>query len=320
MPTFLMKLLTPIILLFLHSFKSYGQDDKIEKTDSSIIRTKYFEYLNSIRVFNELKNKKKTYYKDFYFTTKKIKEEGTFTNDEATGLWKYYSTKGKLEKTINYTTGKKKYFIKPRDAYDNIFINAQARAKAIIIEHFGKSVAERYVRWNPNNSYYYGSYNQSGRWFDVPDFKPIQFLFRYDILLDKEHKYPVIEFTLDNQGKILNSHNVLGLTNRNLAHNSFITREQAIKTGKTNGLSLKENNTIFYLKWVKPVNKSVIEGDYEIIVAEYKSKTTAGNQTTFYYDAIAINPWTGNFIAKRRLRRFTAVHAYSASSTGFIEY
>src|SRR5688500_4204663 len=56
------------------------------KTDSLVIETKYFEDLNSIRVFNTLDSVDRTYYKDYYFDTHKIKEQGVTEQGDCVGL------------------------------------------------------------------------------------------------------------------------------------------------------------------------------------------------------------------------------------------
>ena len=64
----------------------FGQETSYVKTDSSVIKTKYFKYLNSIREFNELNDIKRTYYKDYFYDSKTIKEEGVFFNGHCVGI------------------------------------------------------------------------------------------------------------------------------------------------------------------------------------------------------------------------------------------
>lgn len=67
----------------------------LEYTDSSVIETKHFEYLNSTRIFNTLKGQDKTYYRDFYYGTNTLRAEGTFIKGEYSGVWRCYSPDGK---------------------------------------------------------------------------------------------------------------------------------------------------------------------------------------------------------------------------------
>ena len=74
----------------------------LEYTDSSVIETIHFEYLNSTRIFNTLKGKDKTYYRAYYYGTNTIREEGTFLNGEYSGTWRCYSPQGKLISECEY--------------------------------------------------------------------------------------------------------------------------------------------------------------------------------------------------------------------------
>lgn len=65
-------------------------------TDSSLIDIKYDEELDYIREFNRLDSFDVTYYKDFSFRTKKIREVGTFIGGNEKGIWKYYDSTGAL--------------------------------------------------------------------------------------------------------------------------------------------------------------------------------------------------------------------------------
>ncbi|WP_397363968.1 hypothetical protein [Olleya sp. R77988] len=80
------------------TWTSYLHEERI-KTDSSLITKKAFKHDNSYRVFNELKNQKKTYYTQYYLDTKVIREKGMFINGKETGTWTFYDKNGKLVKT-----------------------------------------------------------------------------------------------------------------------------------------------------------------------------------------------------------------------------
>jgi|GEM_PF-4680894 len=72
------------------------------RTDSSEITTRYDEQLNFIREFNRLDSFEVTYYKDFSFKTKEIRETGVFVNGDPKGVWSYYDSTGKLTSTKDF--------------------------------------------------------------------------------------------------------------------------------------------------------------------------------------------------------------------------
>jgi len=72
------------------------------RTDSSEISTHYFEDLNSIREFNELDSFEVTYFKDFSFKTKLIRESGVFVGGYEKGIWSYYDSTGRLAETKDF--------------------------------------------------------------------------------------------------------------------------------------------------------------------------------------------------------------------------
>ncbi len=74
----------------------------LEYTDSSVIETVHFEYLNSTRIFNKLKGRNKVYYHDYYYGTNMLREEGTFVQGDYSGIWRCYSPKGKLIRECKY--------------------------------------------------------------------------------------------------------------------------------------------------------------------------------------------------------------------------
>jgi antitoxin component YwqK of YwqJK toxin-antitoxin module len=77
---------------------SFGQRSTEVQTDSSIIETRTYPEFNSIGIFNELKDKSKTYYTELYYDTKKLKEQGVFVGGSAVGKWKEFFQDGKLKR------------------------------------------------------------------------------------------------------------------------------------------------------------------------------------------------------------------------------
>ena len=82
------------------------------KTDSSEIRTRYDEELDFIREFNELDSFEITYYKDFSYRTKKVRESGVMVDGYEKGVWYYYDSTGKLTNTKDFGPWDKKMHVR----------------------------------------------------------------------------------------------------------------------------------------------------------------------------------------------------------------
>jgi len=82
------------------------------RTDSSEIQTRYDEGLNFVREFNELDSFEVTYFKDFSFKTKKIRQSGVFVGGYEKGIWYYYDLIGVLTSTKDFGPWDKKMHIR----------------------------------------------------------------------------------------------------------------------------------------------------------------------------------------------------------------
>jgi hypothetical protein len=172
------------------------------KTDSSVITTNTYEDLNSVREFNRLESIDRTYYKDYYWDTHTIKEEGIFEDGYCFGLWKYYDKKGTLYKEIDFETGNKRLYGGGSEPYDDVLLEMRTKGDSILKACFGSAFFERYIQWDPSHSYYH-SENGHGSWFDVPAEKPEEFRLRYFVSLERRQKHSTIEFKLDRKGRIM---------------------------------------------------------------------------------------------------------------------
>ena len=290
-----------LILVMVISFCSlqlYAQENKILKTDSSIITIRYFSYLNSMREFNELNDRDKSYYKEYTLDTKVLQKQGLFENGDCVGIWNFYSADGTLEKQINYSTGEKIYLNDQTEMYDSIFVLIRKHADSIVISNFGFSFFKKHIAWNCSNSYYYGE-GMSNKWFDASYVKPTRFLFRYYIAFDANHKYSSIEFQLDSLGALIQTREILGLKNckSNCVFN--ISYDQAIELAKLHGMEIKKSHPYFSLKWIKPSISTDFEGDYEI---EIIKRTRSVFHKTYTDEIVLIDPWNGEFKSRTKTK------------------
>ena len=309
---------TQDVLILKYSGKEKNHE---KKTDSSVIETKFFPDFGYIGEFNELKNKKKTYYRQFDYITKMLTEEGVWVNGYNVGLWKYYSADGKLEKTINYDNGETKQFSESISPFKNYFDFIKSKADSLLIVNLGANFFQNNISWNASNSYYYGP-SLAGRWFEETSLKPNIFLMRYDVILEKNIKFSLIEFYLDSIGKLTHrflSDDTKGIRRCNSKSNDCmfnITTEKAFGFAKDKGLKMEKDKYFIYLEYNPDVKTSELFGDYEMIVADYDRSETKDNRTTHFYNGLIIDPWTGKVKEQISLTQNIMSHKHSAYQSG----
>ncbi|MDP3146460.1 MAG: hypothetical protein Q8N66_13700 [Bacteroidota bacterium] len=297
------------------------EKNHIKKTDSSVIETKFFPDFGYIGEFNELKKEKKIYYKQFDYATKILTEEGIWVNGWNVGLWKYYSADGKLEKTINYDNGETKQFSGTISPFKNYFDFIKSKADSILKTNLGLSFFQNNISWNASNSYYYGP-SLAGRWFEETSSKPNIFLLRYDVLLEKDIKFSLIEFYLDSTGNLTNrflpdDNKGIRRCNNNSNDCKFnITTEKAYNLAKDKGMKMEKDKYFIYLEYNPDIKTSDSFGDYELIVADYNRTETRDNRTTHFYNALVIDPWTGKIKEEISLTQSIVSHKNSAYHSG----
>lgn len=275
-----------IILTLFFPLIVFAQKSNFVKTDSSVIETKHFKYLNSIREFNELKSGNRIYYKEYNFTTKQLREFGVFEKGYSVGVWKYYSEDGQLLKTIDYDTNIKKLYGKISEPFDSVFNFIKHQADSLLKAKYGSVFFSGSMIQNTNRSYYYGS-GTPGTWFEPSNYRPKEYLMRYDIRLSNGTRLFFIEFNLDSLGKLLKSLKNIS----NFKQKSLISIEKVNEITFQKGLSLNDQPleySLFYEheKLFLKINGkqfSVIKKEHEII-------------QKFTY--VLLDPWTGKFIRK----------------------
>jgi hypothetical protein len=204
---------------------------------------------------------------------------------------------------INFDTGEKQFFGGGTEPFDDVMLKIKSTSDSILIAYFGIAFFKKHVQWDVNDSHYY-SENNHGRWFDVPSEKPNRFLLRYFVKLDRQHKYSIIEFELDRNGRIISGDKTKGLIKCNGDCRFGIDYSKAIDVAKRNGLKLKDARQYACLSWTKsksPADQNNFVGNYEIVVAEFNRTEEVENGIIDLYDIVIIDPWSGRFLRKSEL-------------------
>ncbi|AHM59330.1 hypothetical protein D770_05315 [Flammeovirgaceae bacterium 311] len=322
------RVLTLLILLL--PVTLFSQEMTKVETDSSVIETKYYKGLNSIREFNELKNKDKTYYREYYYDTKILKQEGVFVDGDFVGISREYSADGDLIRVINHDAGTWSIHGKTEFPFYELQESIKLKGDSLIKEVYSKEFFEKHVVWSIGSSYTYNE-NESGSWSDVFESKPTKFLLRYDIMLDEGHVYDdMIGFELDSKGNYLpNQYQQINGFEKlpDTSKCSFtLTYDLAIKLAKENGLvETDTSKATGLLKWQGYKKPELFNGHYRFYVIQlYDSKKIAGEnkdhyEITDYYNVWSFNPWSSELVEQKKMKQVHSREGYHGHLTGFIE-
>jgi len=316
-----------LILIFLaRSIALLAQNEIVVKTDSSIIRTKYFKELNSIRVFNELKNQNKSYFTDYYYEPKRVREKGVFFHNECYGIWEEFWPNGKLKREINYTTGVLNYFDKKAYPFYDYQLTIKLKADAIMKRIYSEEFFKKYLVWDIQHSFIYND-QLSGDWKDNLGVTPEKFLIRYAIKFGGKTYPEIIELQLDKKGRFIYGERTNGLEKLppNTKKSFVLTPENAIVLAKQKGLiESPKKRAEAYLTWEDDDKPGTIyNGHFRVyVVVNTSSKKTVspyGRSTVINkYDVCVFSPWSGALITKKGMHSITGWEEGSGSSTGLI--
>jgi len=319
---------TLLIILTLLATSSFSQGNSKIETDTSVIETRYYKEDNYYNIFNELKGSKKTYYSEFYLDTKTLKEQGVFFDGNSVGLWKEFFKDGKLKREINYDKGLITFVNKKAYPFYDLQNKMKEKADSLICKMYGNSFLTNNTVWSVGGSYIYND-KESGNWTDKLTNKPTKFLFRYDVTLDNEYKYDnLIEFELDDKGIFLPNEyeEVFGFENvpNNLKGSFKLKYSDALLKAKS--LGLIENDTtkaVGLLRWENFKKPNIINGQFRFYIT-IRTKTIENlvpngrSSRTTKYEVYSFNPWTGDFIEKKKMKSIYSWEQMSGSGTGLI--
>lgn len=317
-----------LIILTLLTTSSFSQENSKIETDTSVIETRYYKEDNYYNIFNELKDSKKTYYSEFYLDTKTLKEQGVFVDGNSFGLWREFFKDGKLKREINYDKGLITFVDKKAYPFYDLQNKMKEKADSLICKMYGNSFLTNNTVWSVGGSYIYND-KESGNWTDKLNNKPTKFLFRYDVKLDNEYKYDdLIEFELDDKGNFLPNEyeEVFGFENvpENLRGSFKLKYSDALLKAKN--LGLIENDTtkaVGLLRWENFKKPNIINGQFRFYIT-IRTKTIENlvpngrSSRTTKYEVYSFNPWTGDFIEKKKMKSIYSWEQMSGSGTGLI--
>jgi hypothetical protein len=274
-----------------------------------------------------IKNKKiqtckKNFGVDFPTQSKLVKEKSKQTSIQNYGVEHPSQNMDYAEKHYKTCYNKKEY------PFYDLQNKMKIMADSLISKMYGQSFQKNNTVWSVGGSYIYNE-TESGNWTDKFKKKPTKFLFRYDVKLDNNNRYDdLIEFELDAKGNFIPNpyEAIFGFeyVPDNLKGGFKLTLEDAIKQAKQLGLA--ENDTtkaVGILRWENFKKPELINGQFRFYVT-IRIKTIENivpngrSSRTTKYEVYSFNPWTGEFIEKKKMKSIYSWEKMSGSSTGLI--
>lgn len=318
---------TLLIILTLLTTVSFSQENSKIETDTSVIETRYYKEDNYYNIFNELKDSKKTYYSEFYLDTKTLKEQGVFVDGNSVWLWKEFFKDGKLKREIDYDRGIITFFDKKAYPFLELQNSYKLKGDSIIKKIYSKEFFETHVIWSLGSSYIYND-KESGNWTDEFKKKPIKFLLRYNIKLDGKIYDDLIEFEINSNGQFIPNEyeDVYGFEQlpKNSPKTFKLNQEKAIQLAKLKGLQENDSSKAeSFLHWENSKSNSVYNGKFRFYVLiktnSIKDIKQGGRSSiTDKFDVYVFNPWTSEFIEKKKMKAIRSWEELSGSSTGLL--
>jgi hypothetical protein len=306
------KVILPTILI-LTSLLTFGQfsEKKIE-TDSShirIIKNSVYKTYTETYKFKDLE----WYSVHFIKDTTRLNTEGWSIKDgKRIGIWKEYNFDGQLMYTRDYDNAVCEVN-KSLYPFHDTLERMKTKADNLIINTYSKEFFEEHVRFD-FNCYAYDEDGYVGSWTEPIERKPTKFLFRYQVKLNTSEWYDeMIGIELDEKGEYIPNEgfwNNYGFENVKSNNKTFqIDKNKAIEIAKTKGLQVNNLEKVSeFLKWEKFKKAEFYNGQFKYYITEFTNeikdiKDEGRSRIVYKYNVYSFDPWTGEFIEKKRMKR-----------------
>ena len=323
-----MKRIIVIISFLSISLSGYSQFERIEfETDSSNVEL----IRNSVyRIWEEtFKDKDSVFYSvRFINDTTQLNTEG-WKNKEGKylGIWKEFNEDGKLMYERDHDNAMCK-INKSLYSYHDMLEEMKRKADSLIITAYSKEFFENNVRFN-FSCYAYDEDGYVGTWIEPMKRKPTKFLFRYQVRLRTSDWYDeMIGIELDEKGKYIPNKgfwNNYGFEKLEGQKRTFeIDKIKAIESAKEHGLvNFKANEVDEFLTWERFKKAEFYNGQFRYYITELVDKIEYKEGENrkgivFKFNVYSFNPWTGEFIEKKKMKSIKEWGENSGYTTGLI--
>jgi len=249
------------------------------------------------------------------------------------GVWEEYDFGGQLLYTWDHDRGtcevnKRLY------PYHDMLQRMKEKADSIIVATYSQQFYENHVRFE-YESYAYNrhktkvgddslwTHDYLGSWTEAIKSRPNSFKFRYQVRLHKTDEDGIeLGMDLDSLGNYVPSTddfwNNYGFEEVIGTSPTFqIDMDKATEIAKLHGLAISDTSTISeFIFWENFKNQSFFNGQYRYYITDLTSRSEykqgKDRQGVIYrYDVYSFNPWTGDFVEKKRMK---SVHEWGQSS------
>lgn len=318
-----MKLLLLILTLLACSL-CFSQNVRIFYTDSSVIQIEQ-HFSGSITTYERVKDKNFVYYS--YLDKNGLLETGKTNNyKEFIGTWFLYDQNGDLIKMLDFDKNTFQIFKKELYPYMPLLEKTRAKADSLVIASYGIDFFRKHVKWNISNTWYVFNDGSGNSWTDTTTRRPDHFVFKYDVKLDHELFKGFIRFELDVNGNYIGSKGefINGFEKRPVKSVFNITYDKALAVAKQMGLTETDSTkALGYLNWECFRTNEFYNGYYRYYILFKKSeikdlKNGRRSSITEKFDVYSFDPWTGEFLEKKKMKTITSWERHSGNSTGLI--
>jgi hypothetical protein len=257
-----------------------------------------------------------------------IEEKGQYdTLETPVGKWYSYNKFGRLLKVENYETSKWEVYDKTQYPYKKYLDFMKKCADNYVTRAFGQSFFANHIKWNFNSSTVYFSDNNGKNWTDSFLEKPEYFLLKYNILSEKDEVYnDMIEFFLDTSGNLFFPDSVYDNV-KGFERTDFkdfkISKTEAIRKAKLYGLTDSQKTEGFlYWEYFDSIKVNQYNGHYRYyLIAKITGNDIPNNNDSQVVDKFTVyvfNPWTADFIEKRKMKSIRILHQDSGFISGLL--
>ena len=242
--------------------------------------------------------------------------------------------------TWNHTTGLfevNKVFY----PYHALLERMKRKADSLIIETYSKEFYENHVQFDFDCYAYHGYWitmgdetfwtsEYVGNWISPMKRKPNCFKFNYQIRLSKtDQEYIELGMDLDSLGNfeptLDDKWNNYGFEDVKGQKKTFLLDKVKVNdTAIKFGLNISDTTKTYeYLTWENFEKQLFFDGQYRYYIVEETSKTEYKNGRNrkgiiFRYTVYSFNPWTGEFIEKKKMKSISERGKGHGFSTGLL--
>jgi hypothetical protein len=225
--------------------------------------------------------------------------------------------------------------------YHDVLEEMKTKVDSFIISTYSQEFYDNHVKFEYVGYAYYEHWttidnekvltsDYVGSWTEQMEEKPNSFIFRYRVRLQKSDEESIeMRIALDSLGNYVPSSddywNNYGFENVKGEKKTFnICIDTAFDVAKHNGLIVTDSSVISELLiWENFKKQTFYNGQFRYYIVELTSKSeyTTGqerNGVIYRYNIYSFNPWTGDFVEKKKMKSKQESGKHSGFSTGLL--